>query len=231
MNTFLLTGGDLASRQNEIEKTISHLTSSFLFGPTNPDLFILDLPEESSIGIEQIREVTRFASIKPYSHTHKIVVINDSSRLTPQAQNALLKLLEEPPLFLLIFLASPTDQDLLPTVLSRCLHINLGQLTPTLSKEQITHFQDLINNIINEPFPAAVEICEQHSKDAKSAAEFCQSAVIALEKNLALPATSINSAKYIRIIQKSLKFLEANVNPKLTMDNLILSLRMTAKKP
>ncbi len=78
--------------------------------------------EEKKIGIERIKKLL------PHLHTTKlgggkIVVIFESQRLTAAAQNALLKLLEEPPGELLIILTTPNPQLLLPTVISRCLPI------------------------------------------------------------------------------------------------------------
>lgn len=92
----------------------------------NPDLLEIT-PEENkkSIGIAQVQLINKFISEKPYSHKSKAVIIEKGELLTTQAQNALLKNLEEHPNYLNIIIGAKTEKDVLETVLSRCKRINL----------------------------------------------------------------------------------------------------------
>ena len=77
-------------------------------------------PAKKSIGINKARELKRFFSQRPYSSDAKITIVEDAQYLTLQAQNALLKILEEPPEYATIILEAPNKNDLIETVISRC---------------------------------------------------------------------------------------------------------------
>jgi len=84
----------------------------------HPD-FLLIPQSEGAISIETILELQRKISLKPVASSKKIVIIEEASRMTLEAQNAFLKTLEEPPVYLLFFLIAQRES-LLPTILSRC---------------------------------------------------------------------------------------------------------------
>lgn len=76
--------------------------------------------DKSSIGIEAVRDLQQFLKLKlPTNAAWRIILIPSAQGLTTEAQNALLKLLEEPPERTLLMLASDTEQGLLPTIRSR----------------------------------------------------------------------------------------------------------------
>jgi len=87
----------------------------------HPDVFIIH-PEgrSSSIKIEKIREIIYQASLKPYEAKKRIFIINDVERMREEAQNAFLKLLEEPPRNHILILTSSNIAGVLATVVSRC---------------------------------------------------------------------------------------------------------------
>lgn len=87
----------------------------------HPDVFIV-LPEgaSGSIKIGKIRDIIYEASLKPYEGKKRVFIINDAEAMTEEAQNALLKLLEEPPQNHILILTSSNPGGMLPTVLSRC---------------------------------------------------------------------------------------------------------------
>lgn len=94
-------------------------------------------PDTDSIGIEEIRKLDTFLSLKvPGTQTYKrIVLIEQADRLTLEAQNALLKNLEEPPIDTLVILTVSQRSDLLPTIRSRAQSIVVGQ--PELQSLQV----------------------------------------------------------------------------------------------
>lgn len=90
----------------------------------NPDLvFVETLDEKKSIGIAQIKEIKSYLTQKPFQYKYKTVVIEKAGLLTADAQNALLKTLEEPPEYANVILCVEKEGDLLPTILSRCQKI------------------------------------------------------------------------------------------------------------
>lgn len=82
--------------------------------------------EKSGIGVDEIREqINNDIVIKPYSSPHKVYIVPDAEKMTIQAQNALLKTIEEPPAYAVIILLTTNADVFLQTILSRCVVLNI----------------------------------------------------------------------------------------------------------
>ena len=113
--------------------------------------------EKASISVDDIREqLINSITIKPYSSRYKVYIIPDANKMTGQAQNALLKTIEEPPEYAVIILLTENADTLLETVRSRCIVLN----TRPLNRDEIKQY--LVNNLQMEP------------ERAEIAAGFCQ---------------------------------------------------------
>lgn len=93
----------------------------------HPDL--LYIKEGEKLGIAESKRIKDHFALKPYSAKGRIVVLEDASLLTEEAQNALLKTLEELPQEAILILGANSDANLLPTILSRCQIIHLKNPT------------------------------------------------------------------------------------------------------
>lgn len=94
--------------------------------------------EKYSIGVDDIRsQLNNNISIKPYSGSYKIYIIPDADKMTEQAQNALLKTIEEPPEYAVILLLTDNMDSLLPTILSRCVTLNLKTVKADLIEKYL----------------------------------------------------------------------------------------------
>ncbi|MBR2190371.1 MAG: DNA polymerase III subunit delta [Eubacterium sp.] len=83
------------------------------------------IPSKKTLGVDDIREqVNDDALIKPYGSPYKIYIIPKSDTMTVQAQNALLKTIEEPPSYAIFILLAANTDAFLPTILSRCVMLN-----------------------------------------------------------------------------------------------------------
>ncbi len=103
----------------------------------HPDIIFV-MRDHPSVGVEEIREkVTDNISIKPYSAPYKVYIICEAEKLTPQAQNALLKTLEEPPAYAVIILLTSNVESLLPTVRSRCVELEMKPVPADLMKKYL----------------------------------------------------------------------------------------------
>lgn len=92
----------------------------------HPDIIRVTHEKPGSIGVEDIRsQVNNDIEIKPYSGPYKIYIINESEKMTVQAQNTLLKTLEEPPAYGVILLLTANADALLPTIASRCVRLDM----------------------------------------------------------------------------------------------------------
>lgn len=91
----------------------------------HPDIHWVQHDKPNTIGVEEIRtQVNSDILIKPYSGKYKIYVIDEAEKLTVQAQNALLKTIEEPPAYGILMLLTNNIEVLLPTIRSRCITLN-----------------------------------------------------------------------------------------------------------
>ena len=82
-------------------------------------------PAKKTLGVDDIREqINDDALIKPYGSPYKIYIIPKSDTMTVQAQNALLKTIEEPPSYAIFILLAANTDAFLPTILSRCVMLN-----------------------------------------------------------------------------------------------------------
>lgn len=100
----------------------------------NPDFYVIE-PIGNTIKIDQIRDIIKKTFEKPISSDKKIYIINDSNKMTKEAQNALLKTLEEPPQYVVIILIAENKNLFLPTIKSRCTEIFFNKLTDDEVKE------------------------------------------------------------------------------------------------
>ena len=90
---------------------------------------LLIKPEGDSIGIDQVRQVRQFLSQRVALAKRRSVIIDQADKLTPQAQNAVLKIAEEPPEKGLIILVVTSPDSLLPTLRSRVQSIHFGNVS------------------------------------------------------------------------------------------------------
>ncbi len=95
---------------------------------SHPDVRVLR-PQKKSIGVDEVRELIDALSLRTYEGGRHIVIIEQADRLTPAAQNALLKTLESPSGEALFFLITDAPGAILPTIASRCLAVRFHDLS------------------------------------------------------------------------------------------------------
>jgi len=108
----------------------------------HPDLFVLE-PEGTSIKIERVRDTVREILARPFENRARAFVVDQAHLLTEQAQNALLKSLEEPPATSHVLLVTGAPQALLTTIRSRCQTLRLGGLPASVLEETLRARQGL----------------------------------------------------------------------------------------
>ncbi|MBQ8559611.1 MAG: DNA polymerase III subunit delta' [Tyzzerella sp.] len=104
----------------------------------HPDIITVKHEKPGSISVDDIRtQVNGDIMIKPYSSPYKIYIVPEADLLTVQAQNALLKTIEEPPEYAIIFLLTENADSLLPTIRSRCVMLKLRNIKDKLVKKYL----------------------------------------------------------------------------------------------
>ena len=140
--------------------------------------------DKTSISVNDIREqLNNDISIKPYSSEYKIYIIPDANKMTEQAQNALLKTIEEPPVYAIIILLTENCDSLLPTIRSRCVTLTMNPV----DKDKICTY--LENKFQLEP------------EQAQIAANYCQG-------NIGKAIRFASSSDFIEMKNQVLKLLK-----------------------
>ncbi|MGN0141077.1 MAG: ATP-binding protein [Roseburia sp.] len=117
-------------------------------GRNQPDIIYVGHEKPNTISVDDIRsQVNNDIGIKPYSSRHKVYIIDEAEKMNVQAQNALLKTIEEPPAYAVILLLTTNADAFLPTILSRCVTLNIKAVPDEviqrylMSKYQIPDYQ------------------------------------------------------------------------------------------
>lgn len=104
----------------------------------HPDIIRVTHEKPNSISVDDIRtQVNNTVDIKPYQGPYKVYIIPQADMMTPQAQNAILKTIEEPPSYVVFLLLTENAETLLPTINSRCVMLKLRNIKDTLIKKYL----------------------------------------------------------------------------------------------
>ena len=117
-------------------KYCNHCKSCIEFDTNNNPDFVLISPDGNNIKIEQIRDIQKRIQEKPIISEKKVYIIDNADLMTTEAQNCLLKTLEEPPEFAVIILIGSNSNTFLPTIKSRCTIMNFNKI----SDEEMTKY-------------------------------------------------------------------------------------------
>ena len=131
----------------------------------HPDIIQVTHEKKDSIGVDEIRaQLVDDMAIKPYSSPYKVYLVDEAEKLTVQAQNALLKTLEEPPVYGIILLLTTNTEMLLPTIRSRCINLKVrsgGRVSLGLTEEQRAELFALVHDL---PDYRAAELADEAKK-------------------------------------------------------------------
>lgn len=115
-----------------------------------PDLLYVE-PDGNSIKIEQIREMQKRVQEKPIGAIRKVYIIDEADKMTKEAQNCLLKTLEEPPEFAIIILIGTNENAFLTTIKSRCMILHFNKIGDEQLKKYLQenfNMQNITQNML-----------------------------------------------------------------------------------
>lgn len=208
---------------------------------------IIDLPTpKSKHFIKDIREINHKLSLKS-GEKPRGVIIQDAHLLTTEAANSFLKTLEEPPGNTIIILTAPNGDLVLPTIASRCTNLELGIRNYELGNKEIQTAEEIFEKLVKGGVGERLKFLEA-TGTRQDALEFCAGQIHAVRKllmeqlgnrgQLTNPSTAGVEERYtdtyqcipvnrltalIDRINQTRKDLEANVNVKLSLGNLLLN--------
>ncbi len=208
MHAFLIVGGNKES----IQKELVSRTSSWKISAWDT----IRLPEEGTVGIEMIRDFQRELVLMQRNSPAKVGLLTDIERLTPEAQNALLKTLEEPPPHTYIIGTTSVPEALLPTILSR---MSVVRLTDAAQKSDTS----ILLKVLEESPGKRLSTLEPFVATRDEAKKFVTSLLGAAREEL-LKHPTPQLTNLIRNLLTAQTQLAVNVNQRLVVDNAILQI-------
>src|SRR6266566_892193 len=154
-HAYLFSGPPGSGKQRlaaELASLVNGTASSDVFSARARDIFVAQ-PESKSrrIVIEQIRDLEHALQMRASNGRRKVAIVSDADRLQPQAANAFLKTLEEPPKDSLLLLLSALPEALPETILSRCISIPLALDGAPSSKKEQEKLVNLLQQASRQP--------------------------------------------------------------------------------
>ncbi len=157
MTTFLVTSAQ--------KPTLSQISAKIRSQAKNVDILQIQSQDSKAIGIEKSREIVKFAQKRPMGGTQKLVVVFDAHKMTDEAQNALLKTLEEHADFLDIVLVVKNENGLLDTVISRCKKIKVEEDEDKKGKKKQKSVNELKNLNLSQRLAFAQKIAKLEKEE------------------------------------------------------------------
>lgn len=222
-------------------------------GNNHPDFEIINETGET-IKIEQIRNLINKVIEKPIVSSRKVYIINDSEKITKEAQNCLLKTLEEPPEFVTIILIASNENLILNTIKSRCMKIKFSNID---DKDLISYakanlgYENISQNLLkafggsigkavnlkeNEELYSQIDILLDNMKNKDIISIFLDSKFLYNKEKIfeildylivCLYSKSKNDIKYldcINLVNECINKLKSNANLDMNIDSLIFNI-------
>jgi DNA polymerase-3 subunit delta' len=153
-HAYLISGAAGSGKRSlaaSLANLINNTNGKDIFAPTTAGVFVIE-PESKSrrIVIEQVRELEHSLQLRAVGGRRKLAIICEADRLQPQAANAFLKTLEEPPPDSLLLLLSTLPEVLPETIRSRCIAIPLAPNQSTAISEEEAELIELLREVARE---------------------------------------------------------------------------------
>lgn len=178
---------------------------------------------EKTVGIPDIRTIQKKLYLKPIKGKSKTIIIDAPSGITTEAQNSLLKILEEPPANTFIILIVENKNLLLPTVISRCKMIEIKN--ENFQNQDLGNFQQIIGSLQSLGIGDRLVLAQNASKTKEEALLFLEKSIYTARDNLIKNPSEKNNLEVLKSLQEGYIVLKTtNTAPRLTLENLFLNL-------
>ena len=222
----------LSKNKTEGEQYIQNLLHEFSINTFD----VSNIEGETTIGIEEVRHIQKNLLLKPTAGKSKAIIFKNADSLTLQAQNALLKILEEPPNHTIIILHALSKEQLLPTILSRCKIIELKNQQSEISDKEYTQYLNILISLLAEDIGLRLKIAQDISGTKESSIPWVETMTLVIRKELLdslifPPATqasllALRAGQYLNILiflsKTHTTLLTTNINPRFAIEHLFL---------
>ena len=179
------------------------------------------IESEKAIGIAQVREFTKKIYLKPFKSAQKAVVLEAKNGITVESQNALLKVLEEPPVNTIIIILAESIEAMLPTIISRCKILLMDEGS---EQKDLAGYEKILLSLRDSGVGDRLKLAQERSKDKETALLFIEGLILASEA-LLRNSKDKKFAGTIQFMQKTYTEIKStNATLRLSLENLLLSL-------
>jgi DNA polymerase III delta prime subunit len=179
---------------------------------------------EKAMGIEDVRNIQKAILLKPFRGKIKAVILDLYGNITPEAQNALLKVLEEPPNNTIIVIVTAKKEFFLPTIISRCKVVVLQEKEIELNENDLSRFSDDLNILLNGKTGDKLKIAQDIAKEKGDMGLWLEKMAIFLKNKLVEENSNFKYLNFLKELQKTYKAIKGtNVNQRTALENLFLS--------
>jgi DNA polymerase III delta prime subunit len=216
MQSFLIVAKD---------KNLASTYTSGLLKKNSVDLIDTDTQiYEKMMGIEDVRNIQKAILLKPFRGKTKAVTIEAYESITPEAQNALLKILEEPPANTILIITTAKKDLILPTIISRCTVISLKDQEIKLTDNDLLVLGQTLDTLLNGKTGDKLKIAEDITKNKGDASLWLEKMAMLVKDKLPENDNS-KYLSFLKELQKTYKTIKStNVSQRAALENLFLSL-------
>lgn len=196
------------------------------------DITVVEKEDGNTIGIEDIRDIKKKIYLLPAQGKYKVVLVKNAQNLTIEAQNSLLKILEEPPNDTFIILSCSSSESLLSTIISRCRIVSIKSSIneqPSDNLSQPKADRPMAESFNYAPISSKLKLAQDVGKNKEEALLWIEKVVLGKREELIEQVTK-NIATYpclndLNHLNKAYKIISTtNLNPRFVLENLFLSL-------
>lgn len=225
----------IANKKERLQKRELKRLLLKLFGKEisdSPDIHILNPEDKNSIGIEEVKELQQSMRFKPFQEEVQVGIILNAQKLTHQAQNSMLKSLEDSSETSVYVLCVDNEKNLLPTIRSRGVILYPKREEGT---NEVTADNSEIENVMETFFELSpieqFNIIEEYSENKENSLTFINGIEETLREELELDIKNGNidssqrNLEFLKVVEKSREKISSNCNRKLTLEAMIMQLK------
>jgi len=199
----------------------------------SPDIHLLNPEDKNSIGIEEVKELQQSMRFKPFQEEIQVGIILNAQKLTHQAQNSMLKSLEDSSETSIYILCVDNEKNLLPTIRSRGV-ILYPKRREEKEKDIIvekSNIENVMETFFDLPPIEQFNIIEEYSESKDSSLAFINALEETLREELELDIKNGNidssqrNLEFLKVVEKSRENISSNCNRKLTLEAMIMQLK------
>ncbi len=194
----------------------------------HPDVTVITTEKDrKTISVNQVREIIFSASVLPQKSNKKVFIINPADAMTAQAQNALLKVLEEPPASVIFILIATNRTAMLGTIISRCTLLSSGSSEEKLSSKTIDLANEFFEKIHSGSRYELMRLLLPLEKDRGKTLDFyneLEVKIISEIKNISSPTLIRRYDRMLDTVTSHKKLIKSNANLSLLLSHLAVKI-------